>query len=368
MFVLLRKISMSRNILLVCGFFAISASCNKKQELFYANYKPITQSVYASGIVKGINQYQVYAKGNGIVKEIFVTEGDFVKKGGAILKLDNQVMSLAQSNAKATARFNDLGLNQDKLMELQHTVEVLKETSIEDSMLYVRQQNLFQQQVGSKLELEQRTLNYKRSKANYLSSVIKYNQLKRQVDYAAKQANVNAEISDAQLGDLIVKSELDGKIFSILKKKGEMVNSQSPVAVIANSNTYFLELLVDEFDIALIKVGQKVLLSMDSHKGQVFEAKVSKIIPIMNERNKSFLVEADFVKAPDSLYPNLTAEANIVIQNKEKALLIPRNLLVEQQYVILSSGEKRLVQTGLIDYEQVEILSGITTADALVKP
>jgi hypothetical protein len=42
--------------------------------------------------------------------------------------------------------------------------------------------------------------------------------------------------------------------------------------------------------------------------------------------------------------------------------------LVEQHYVILSSGEKRLVQTGLIDYEQVEILSGISTADALVKP
>jgi multidrug efflux pump subunit AcrA (membrane-fusion protein) len=107
---------------------------------------------------------------------------------------------------------------------------------------------------------------------------------------------------------------------------------------------------------------------MDSYKGQVFEAKVSKIVPIMNERNKTFLIEADFNKAPEKLYPNLSAEANIVIQTKEQALLIPRNLLVDQQYVLLANGERRLVQTGLADYEQVEILSGITTADELLMP
>ncbi len=359
---------MFRNILLLFVFFLLFTACNKKQELFYAAYKPITQSVYASGVVKGKNQYQVFARSNGIIKEVLVSEGDFVKEGQAILIIDNEVLSLAQNNAKATARFNDLQINQDKLLELQQSMEVLKETLHEDSMLYTRQLILFQQQVGSKLELEQRTLNYKRSKANYSSSVLKYNQLKRQVDYAAKQAKTNAEISEAQLGDLTVKSELNGRVFSILKKKGEMVTAQSPVAVIANANTFYLELLVDEFDIALIKVGQKVFLNMDSYKGKVFEATVSKIIPIMNERNKTFLVEADFVKSPEALYPNLTAEANIVIQSKEKALLVPRNLLVDQQFVVLANGEKRLVQTGLIDYEQVEILSGITKEDALIKP
>lgn len=359
---------MNRAVLFFFSILGVFSACSKKQEVVYATYKPITQSVYASGTVKGKNQYQVYARSAGIIQEIYANEGDFVKKGQAILKIDNQVLSLAKSNALATAQFNDFKLNQDKLTELQHSIEVLKETFLEDSLLYLRQQTLFQQQVGSKLELEQRSLSFKRSKSNYLSSLLKYSQLKRQVDYAAKQANVNAAISNEQLGDLIVKSELDGKLFSILKKRGEMVNAQSPVAIVANANSYYLELLVDEFDIALIELGQTVMLTMDSYKGKVFEAKVSKIIPIMNERNKTFLIEADFVKAPDALYPNLTAEANIVIQQKEKALLIPRNLLVEQKFVFLVSGEKRLVQTGLMDYEQVEILEGITTEDALAKP
>jgi hypothetical protein len=71
---------------------------------------------------------------------------------------------------------------------------------------------------------------------------------------------------------------------------------------------------------------------------------------------------------PTAIYPNLSAEANIVLQTKEKALLIPRSLLVNQKFVILENGETREVKVGLMDYEQVEILEGISESDALVKP
>jgi hypothetical protein len=79
-------------------------------------------------------------------------------------------------------------------------------------------------------------------------------------------------------------------------------------------------------------------------------------------------VEAEFTTMPTAIYPNLSAEANIVLQTKEKALLIPRSLLVNQKFVILENGETREVKVGLMDYEQVEILEGISESDALVKP
>jgi multidrug efflux pump subunit AcrA (membrane-fusion protein) len=107
---------------------------------------------------------------------------------------------------------------------------------------------------------------------------------------------------------------------------------------------------------------------MDSYKGQVFEAIVQKIDPIMNERSKSFTVEAGFVKQPPALYPNLTCEANIVIVEKSKALTIPRNFLLDSNYVLMENNEKRKVETGLKDYQKVEILSGITAKDILLKP
>jgi multidrug efflux pump subunit AcrA (membrane-fusion protein) len=107
---------------------------------------------------------------------------------------------------------------------------------------------------------------------------------------------------------------------------------------------------------------------MDSYKGQVFEGVVDKIDPIMNAQSKSFTVEASFVNPPATLYPNLTTEANIIISVKEKALTIPRTYLVDDNYVILSSKEKRKVTTGLKDYQKVEILDGLKATDIILKP
>lgn len=107
---------------------------------------------------------------------------------------------------------------------------------------------------------------------------------------------------------------------------------------------------------------------MDSYKGQVFEAVVEKINPLMSERSKSFTIDAGFITQPPALYPNLTCEANIVIQEKEKTLTIPRAYLLENNYVLLANKEKRKVTTGLKDYQKVEILSGVTVNDFILKP
>ena len=75
---------------------------------------------------------------------------------------------------------------------------------------------------------------------------------------------------------------------------------------------------------------------MDSYKGQVFEAVIEKIDPLMNERSRSFTVEARFTTRPPSLYPNLTAEANIIIRTKENAITIPRAYLLNDSTVVLA--------------------------------
>ena len=107
---------------------------------------------------------------------------------------------------------------------------------------------------------------------------------------------------------------------------------------------------------------------MDSYKGQVFEAIVSKIYPIMNERSKTFLVEAEFVQRPQTIYPNVTFEANIILQSKKQAILIPRNYLINDSLVIKGDGQKVIVKTGLRDFQKIEIISGISAEEELLKP
>jgi multidrug efflux pump subunit AcrA (membrane-fusion protein) len=111
-----------------------------------------------------------------------------------------------------------------------------------------------------------------------------------------------------------------------------------------------------------------VILTLDSYKNQSFEAKVTKISEIMNERSKTFVVEAKFTKAPPKLFPNITFEANILLSKKENAVLIPRNYLKQDSIVTLASGEERVVKVGLKDFQKAEILSGLKATEEIVKP
>lgn len=343
-------------------------SCKKNQEKTSPVSEKITESVYASGIVKTKNQYQVFSSVNGLIRKIFVTEGDTVKTGTALISIVNEMASLNTDNAKLAAEFAAMNANQDKLNELRLNIDLAKSKKENEGILLQRQRNLWTQNIGSKNELDQREISYKNAVTTYETALLRLNELKRQLNFSALQSRKNLEISSRISNDYTIKSETNGKVYSILKEQGEMVNTQSPVAIIGDATDFFIELQVDEYDINRIKNGQKILLSLDSYKGEVFEAVVTKINPILNEKSRTCIVEAGLITKPAVLYPNLSVEANIIIQIKENALLIPRGYLLEDDHVLMENKEKRKITTGLKDYQKVEVTSGLTKNDIILKP
>ncbi len=355
-----------KNIIYILPLFIFG--CKGSVEEISPTVESISESIYASGIVKSKNQYQAYAIINGIVDKVFVEEGDTVKKGTPILSVSNETQRLSTENAELAAAFSDFNANQGKLSDARSSIEFSRNKMKNDSLLMNRQTILWQQQIGTKVELEQRELAYQNSKNSYASSLVKFDDLKRQLNFSSSQSKKNLLISTKLESDYTLKSEMEGMVYSISKSKGELVSIQSPLAVIGDSRNFILEMQVDEFDILKIKKGLAVILTLDSYKGKVFEAIVTKINPMMNERSKTFLIEAEFLKQPEILYPNITFEANIVIQSKENAILIPRDYLLNDSIVVKSNGDKVIVKTGLKDYQKVEILSGIRSEDHLIKP
>ena len=191
--------------------------------------------------------------------------------------------------------------------------------------------------------------------------------MRKQIDFQSKQTSKSAAISSTSMNDYIVTSEINGKIYSINKELGELVTTQMPVATLGDGQNFYVELQVDEYDIAKLRKGQKAFISLDSYKGEAFEAVIENIYPLMNKNSKSFKVDAVFTKQTNNLYPNLSAQANIVIEVKEKVITIPRSYLIDNEYVYLANKEKRKVKLGLMDFEKVEIISGISAKDELVK-
>ena len=356
-----------KHVIVVLGFIAI-VGCGKKKETVTVETGNITEAVYASGKIKAKNQYTAYLPVNGIVNQLFVDEGDFIKKGMPILSLAHETQKIGINNAASNANYAQLKANQNKLEEAKALVEFTQNKLKLDSLNYLRQQALWSKQIGSQLDLEQKLVSYKNAISAYVSANSKLKDLKRQLDLNAQLTSGNLKMSNQQAKDFTLYSETDGRVFELYKKIGEMATAQSALAVIGSEKDFIMELQVDEYDVTKIALGQQLMVKLDSYKGKVFEAVISKIIPIMNERTKSFTVEALFTKAPSVLYPNLSFEANIVIQTKSNVLLIPRNYLFNDSLVNKENGEQVVVQTGLMDYQKVEILNGISANETLLKP
>lgn len=343
-------------------------SCADKEEKFRPQQQSITESVYASGIIKSKNQYEAFASVNGVISAIFLSTGDSVEIGTPILSISSEVQKLNEENAELSAQFSDFDANKGKLSAASSLVELSKNKMKLDSSLYFRQAALWNQQIGTLVDLEQRKIAYENSKNTYYTSFINYNDLKRQLDYSSLQTKKNLLISKKLKNDYTLRSEIEGVIYSLNKKKGEIVGLQMPLAVIGDAKNFILEMQVDEYDILKIKTGLKVLVTLDSYKEKVFEALVTKIDPLMNEQRKTFLIEAQFIEPPEVLYPNISFEANIVIQSKANALVIPRSLIFSDSMVVKSNGQKVIVKTGLKDYNKIEIISGINSNDELIIP
>jgi multidrug efflux pump subunit AcrA (membrane-fusion protein) len=343
-------------------------ACSNKAPQIKPIWEPITESVYASGIVKSEGQYEVFANASGTISQVLVKEGDAVRQGMPLFQLSDRTASLNTENARIAATFASRQANAARLQEQQVNIEQAAATLRNDSLLWERQQKLWAENIGSRNQLEQRELAYQTSRRNHETARLRLADLQRQLSLQEQQSGNSLQMAQSLRGDYTVRSEVSGRVYNIMKEQGEMVTPQTPVAVIGGSGAFLLELQVDEFDIVRVKTGMKILVTMDSYKGHVFEAQVQTVDPWMNQRTKTFTVKAHFVQSPPVLYPNLTCEANIVLAEKQRGLTIPASCVVEGEYVLLRSKEKRKITIGMRDYQKVEVLQGLTPNDIILKP
>jgi len=354
---------------IICLIFIMAIlSCSDRIQKTKPVIENITESVYAAGVVKSENQYQVFSTVTGIISKILVTENNEVRTGDPLIVVTDETSKLNRKNARIAADYADLAANKEKLTDLRNNIGLAQNKYSNDSLIFKRQENLWNQGIGTKIELEQKELSSQNSKTALASAIIRYNNLLRELQFNAEQSRNNFAISAYRENDFIIKSEINGKIYSLLKEAGEIVNPQTPVAVIGDAGYFLLELQIDEYDIVKIKKGQLVIVTMDSYKKEVFEATITKIDPLMNQNTRTFSAEARFVKQPPVLYPNLTVEANIIIQKKENALIIPRNYLIGDSLVLSAGDKTKPVVTGLKDYQKVEIIHGLSANDIIYKP
>ena len=357
----------------ICGLLFWGTGCEEEKQKIKPIYQPLTESVYASAIVQPKGLYQVYSSVNGVIEDLRIEEGQLVKKREQLVKIRNQVSQVNVEKAQLNTQLADQNYERQTaiLRGIEDEIQAAQLKLKTDSINYVRQKRLWEQNIGSQMEFDTRKLAYELSVNKLLSVTNTYQRTKAEMDnQLATQINLaknTLKSSRVTNDDFMVRSNITGKVYSLFKNQGESIIVQEPIATIGSADDFVIEMEVDEVDIARLQIGQKVLIKLDAFGQEIFEASISKIYPQKELRTQTFKVESIFKKSPKTLYAGLSGEANIVISEKEKIMTIPLDYLVESGKVITKEGEVK-VQTGLRNMESIEIVSGIDTSTYIIKP
>ena len=344
-------------------------SCGTKEDYINPIRQDIVESVYASATVQPEHLYNAFAAVTGILEANLVEEGQMVAEGTALVKVTNSAPEISAENARLQmemARLNFSGEN-SILKDLAAQLRTAELTFSDDSLNFKRQENLWNQNIGSQSVYETKKLAYERSKNQLQRIKGEYRRTEIELRTKLEQARNTYLASRATSGEFTVKSTLNGKVYALFKEPGEVVMPNEPLAAVGSPDTFLLELLVDEMDVVRIALHQKVLISLDAYGDEIFEGKVTKIYPQKDPRSQTFRIEARFINPPKKLYPGLSGEANIVIDQRKQALTIPRNYLIGKDSVRTTNGLRK-VSTGLFTLDRIEITVGLSETDQLLNP
>jgi multidrug efflux pump subunit AcrA (membrane-fusion protein) len=213
-------------------------------------------------------------------------------------------------------------------------------------------------------------LAYQLSKAEWERLQSQLAQTRNRLQAEQSRAEAQLRIQASEQGNYQVLSDTDGMLFEIYRKEGELVRKGEPIAMLGSADNCYLQLSIDELDIAKIKIGQEVLVAIDIYPDQFFKANIAKIYPLMNAKEQAFRVDAQFQAPFKPSFAGLNVEANIIIQQKEKALTIPKRLVSNDSVWVLDADgqpQRTAIKKGLENMELVEIVSGLSENSQLVE-
>lgn len=358
--------------LTIAALLLLSA-CKPQSESILAIKKDIHEAVYASGNIYPAKEYKVFSNADGNVLELLVEEGDTVDMNQVLMHIDRdmQVAKAEGSQEIYSIANKNLGANSPVLSEYEAALLTISLKYKNDSSNYQRYQNLYKQQACSKADLERAELNYNASKNEYFAKKKGLERLKNQLKIEYENAQTQYKLNAKDADNYVLKSMMKGRVYELLKEQGEMVRRNEAVALIGDLGTPIVRLTVDELDLPKLKIGQDVLIHIDMYADKVFKAKLQKIYPKLNRLDQSFRVDAVFTETDIPNLYGLSLEANILIAEKKNALCIPKTYLVGKDSLWLDvDGEKILqkVNTGISDFDFVEIVSGINEQSKVYKP
>ena len=278
------------------------------------------------GIIKTDQNMILYPEFSGRVAKIYVDQGDVVKKGQALAKIDDGGL------------YNEL-----KLVESQAKLA---------KTIYERQSKLWNDKIGSEIQ-------YLEAKTNY---EIQNNRLKSITESLAKTT---------------ITAPFSGTIDEIFIEEGNLVSppmmpDQGNAFRIINLNELYVESVIPESFIGKIKKGAEVQVEIPV-LNKSFNSLIKHSVSSINELSRTFKIEVSVPKNNLDLIPNLNVEVNVLDYTNSQAILVPESIVSEDSdnnkflFIVLNNkAKKTIVETGYTQNGMIEITTGLDVNETVI--
>jgi len=339
------------------------ASC-KHETSIHPERKNIVETVYASGKIIAENEYNLYALSNGTVIKKLAKEGDSVTRGQVIYVVNNDAPAAKLDAARSNFENAQSNVSDQSrvLKDLKLSMQNAETRYANDSLQYIRLKKLMEEGIGTQNNLDNARSTSLISENQKKSAEEKYYSTISDLKVTLQNAKSQLAGAKTDLDNYFIRSEGNGRVYQMMKEQGEAVKLNDAVALLGDANKRIIRLAVDQQDVSRLKTGQEVLLKADVTGNTIYKAVISKIYPMMNEVDQTFRVDAVFSDNNDQHYIHSSVEANIIIQKKENALIIPREALTTTDSVQIKEDGKIktvAVKTGIRTLNDVEITGGL---------
>ncbi len=312
--------------------------------------RSISEYVITNTTLEAIRDVNVYSRVSAMVTERFFEEGDIIKEGDLLVRLQDDEIVNNLEQAK-------IALSQAEVAVRQAQVNAdLSKAEFE------RVKSLFDQQLISRQEFEQ-------SEISSSSDILSLENARQQLEAARSRL----EASEIQLAYTTIDSPITGVVTERLVNVGDRVSANQQLLTLQEFPPLWAKIYVPEKSMPKIKVGQLARLTMETYPDREFQGRIKLMSPTVEAASGTLKVTIEINQDTRLLRPGMFGTVYIATDTHENAVVIPKKSIIRERnasYVYVINPDNTVtrqeVSIGFSDDDQVEIASGLQGNEAIV--
>ena len=350
----------------------------------------MVKSVVATGKIEPITKVEIKSKANGIIERLYVDVDQVVNAGDVLAELDKEQLRARVRELEANLQAKRAALEAAEAQLTKNRIEAESPDVEFAKRNFDRAQTLFSQNLlaQSGLDDANSALEVARNRQRAAQGQLVVSQARvTEASAAVAEAKAAVERAEEDLANSTIKAPIRSTVLTRDVELGSPVSSilnlganATLVMTLGDIEQVFVRGKVDEADIGRVRLGQPARIRVETFKDKTFEGRVTQISPIGAEKDNvtTFEVKVSIENGAKELKANMTANAEIVLEEHPDSLIIPesaitydaqRNPTVEILDPAARDGRRKVtIRTGVGNGTKTQVTSGLKKGDRLLLP